>query len=127
MVDLLSKGIDPAVTVRIAKIMQSTSFDIGDGLRTFKGVQQGSVISPSLFNVYIDSLIEALKSSTTDIHAWADDISFTCKNKQQLIKAINIAEEWCLKKGMAINKAKSGILALRKDRRTRQVSFKQIN
>ena len=127
MVDLLSKGIDPAVTVRIAKIMQSTSFDIGDGLRTFKGVQQGSVISPSLFNIYIDSLIETLKSDTIAIHAWADDISFTCKNKQQLIRAINSAEEWCSKKGMAINKAKSGILALRKDRRTRQVSFKQIN
>ena len=88
MADLMEMELPPEVITVIAKIMQSTSCDIGNGITTHRGVQQGSVLSPTLFAIYINSLIKEIKDTTVGRFAFADDLSFVCENKLQLVKTI---------------------------------------
>jgi hypothetical protein len=50
--------------------------------------------------------------------AYADDLAFTCKTKEDLRRAIRVTNSWCERTGMEVNRDKSAILVLRKDRRT---------
>jgi hypothetical protein len=50
--------------------------------------------------------------------AYADDLAFTCRNKENLRRAIRATNAWCSETGMEVNNEKSAIMVLRKDRRT---------
>ena len=77
-------------------------------LRTMNfGVPQGSILSPTLFSIFINDLL----SSTTFLqsHAYADDTVFygsdsstgiLCRKAQNDINVIN---QWCIDNGMFIN------------------------
>ena len=69
----------------------------------------------------MNSLIVELQQTSNYVAAWADDIAFVCSSRQELVQAINTAESWCKRMGMQLNKDKSVILAVRVDRRTKQV------
>jgi endonuclease/exonuclease/phosphatase family metal-dependent hydrolase len=79
-----------------------------------KGVAQGSLLSPALFNIFIEDLVESiateLKISIEDILLYADDILILCQSQEQIIKCIQIIERWSYTNGMELNKNKSGIL-----------------
>lgn len=88
---------------------------IGD--ESFKancGVAQGSVISPALFNIFIEDLAYELQDKAKihldDIMMYADDILTLCTSINQLKDAIQIIEDWCNRNGMFLNKSKSGIV-----------------
>ena len=84
---------------------------------TKRGLIQGSMISPYLFNIYFENILEKIKEETgVEIYAFADDLLFTSNDLNEIKKAINLFEEWCLKEKMLINKAKnkSGIIILQK-------------
>jgi len=88
---------------------------IGDkSLKSNKGVAQGSLISPSLFNIYIEDLSEELKQKADinleDLMYYADDLLTLCSSIEQVRKAIKVITEWSEKNGMLLNKAKSGIV-----------------
>lgn len=80
--------------------------------KTGKGVPQGMMTSPMLFNVFMESLLERLTSDKTRVLAYADDIAIACEDLDSLMKAHEIMEEWCEVNDMKINKIKSGILDL---------------
>ena len=79
-----------------------------------KGVAQGSILSPALFNIFIEDLVEELSKETglsvQQILLYADDILLLCQTVPQLKKCINIIENWSEKNGMKLNKKKSGIV-----------------
>ncbi len=52
------------------------------------------MLSPLLFNIYIDDLIEKLNEIAT-CYAYADDIIIITENMDQLIKCIKLIDEWC--------------------------------
>ena len=80
-----------------------------------RGVLQGSILSPMLFNIYINDLIEEIDKISFEILAYADDIAIICKNKKELINVMNIIEKWSINNKIKINKKKSGILILEKN------------
>ena len=85
----------------------------GSRLRCNKGVAQGSIISPSLFDIYIEDLsTEILKASVNyeDILYYADDILILCTTPRQVEQCIKIIEDWSYANGMILNKNKSGVV-----------------
>ena len=48
------------------------------------GVLQGSLISPMLFNLYINDLIKELNQNSYEILAYADDLCILCERINQL-------------------------------------------
>jgi len=81
-----------------------------------KGVLQGGILSPWLFNIYIDDLVRSLKDINFDVLAYADDIAVICRNREELDKVIDLLEEWSNIDEIAVNKKKSGILVIHNDR-----------
>ena len=77
-----------------------------------RGVLQGSVLSPYLFNIYINDLIEEIDLNAFEVLAYADDIAVICKNKEELLNVMKIVERWSNDNKVNINKKKSGILVI---------------
>ena len=90
-----------------------TKLTIGkEKVEIYKGVMQVSVISPALFNIFIEPMLLELKRefNIEDIFAYADDITLCIYSVNQLRNAINIIETWSNKVGIPVNFKKSGIL-----------------
>ncbi len=88
-----------------------------------KGVLQGSMISPLLFNIFFDSLLSRLHSEglrITQQFAYADDLALGLNDKVQLDKAIDCIEKWSTDMKIQINKAKSGIVQLGAQERSKR-------
>jgi hypothetical protein len=87
-----------------------------------KGLAQGSILSPALFNIFIEDLATSLANeiglSIQEVLFYADDILVLCQTPQQVRRCIWIIEKWSEENGMKLNKKKSGIVvfAPRKDR-----------
>ena len=79
------------------------------------GVAQGSLISPGLFNVYVEPLykkIELQGVPSDCIMAYADDLLIVCSSLDQLKVVIKTVRNWCDKNNFKLNENKSGIVEL---------------
>ena len=84
---------------------------------------QGSIISPALFNIFIEPLLQLLNRefNMEDLFAYADDIAVCVYSIGELSRAIKIIEEWSNKARIPINLRKSGILNIRKTNKTSKI------
>lgn len=103
---------------------------IGDKkIRYNRGVAQGSILSPALFDIYIEDLAEEISLKTElsfeDILFYADDILILCQSPTQIKKCIEIIEKWSELNGMELNKKKSAILPL-SSRMAKDIPFMKL-
>lgn len=95
----------------------------GSRLKCNKGVAQGSVISPALFDIYIEDLslkLQEQEINLEDILLYADDMLVLCTSPHQVEACIKTIERWSSENGMKLNKDKSGIVVFG-NRKSRQI------
>ena len=73
-------------------------------LKVNKGVAQGSIISPALFNIFIEDLAIEISNVTglskEDILLYADDLLALCSSVQELKKVTQVIDNWAKSNGM---------------------------
>ena len=74
------------------------------------GLPQGSVLSPHLFNLFIDTSLRELEKVDLDFWAYADDVAFGFRNEEEYDKKIKIINQWCSKYEMALNHNKCELM-----------------
>ena len=77
------------------------------------GLLQDSMLSPLLFNCFINDLIDDLEKLTVDMLSYVDDSVFICKNTIQIDNTISCITKWWENNKMKINNNKSGILEVK--------------
>ena len=89
------------------------------------GVLQGSLISPMLFDLYINDLINELDVNAFDVLAYADDLCVLCEGRSQLMNVINIIDKWSTLNKIKVNKLKSGIMLLKHNDNTNENNIEE--
>jgi len=81
-----------------------------------KGVMQGSILSPALFNIYLEPLIDELSAELgyKNVLAYADDIALLVTSFRQLDFAIERILAWSELTRVPINHQKSAIMNIKK-------------
>ena len=82
----------------------------GQEIKTQRGLVQGSVLSPVLFNLYINDLMWHLEFEKIKSWAYADDIAWVWESIDKTRQAIEIVNKWAFENKMIINPQKSGIM-----------------
>ena len=81
-----------------------------------KGLFQGSLLSPALFNWYINDLAETLNSGSEqglpNAILFADDIMLQTRGVDHGQQMLNQTHAWCIENDMAVNIAKCGTFSI---------------
>ena len=126
---LLERGMCP-LTVRLLlnmytnqKLQVKWNNDLSSKFEVTNGVRQGGILSPLLFTVYIDELLEKLKRNGIGCHmghhfvgalGYADDIILLCPSVAGLKNMIKICEEYANEHNIIFNGSKSKYLVFGK-------------
>ena len=78
-------------------------------IHTKTGLIQGSVLSPILFNIFLNDLLWTYEQKEITTRAYADDIVWIWSSIIQAREAIDIMKIWWRENQMTINENKSGI------------------
>ena len=80
------------------------------------GVRQGDVLSPTLFGLYINDLVQELKDGSSGINLgelivvcllYADDLVLVSESPEDLQKMLDILNNWCKRWRLRVNISKS--------------------
>ena len=94
-----------------------------DWFNVTNGLKQGCLLSPILFNIYINDLVTLIKESCTGISIagenvcllmYADDLVLLARNEKGLQCMLDILHQWCMEWKININTDKSEVIHFRK-------------
>jgi hypothetical protein len=116
LIDKIKYKLPDYVVNNIIILLNSgyVSIDGRDIINVNRGVGQGRLCSPLLFNIYVNDLLDDLDNSCVPM-AYADDLLSLCEDYNKLEKTIDILETWCYNNKIEINKKKSGIIIINGD------------
>ena len=115
---LIDRGIPDELLYQISTRITFSRGKYKDEFIDFEtGVPQGAVLSPVLFNLYIDDLIVKLNEHGEAL-AFADDIVIVTEGLLNMDRTIKIIDKWSHENLIKVNKSKSAIMGIRNDRRT---------
>ena len=92
------------------------------------GLKQGCLLSPILFNLYINDLVTTIKQSCSGLSIggenvctlmYADDLVLLAKNENDLQSMLDALSSWCEQWQISINSDKSEVVHFRSKGRTR--------
>jgi hypothetical protein len=125
---LEASGVKPRTLNIIRLLYNSYHFTLPGGTpnRVNSGVAQGSLVSPILYDWYINDLVRALSKEfgQDSTYAYADDIAVLCLGNSEVRRALSVTEVWAASNGAQINKKKCGLLRITK--RETPVGIKEI-
>ena len=75
---------------------------------------QGGILSPKLFNIFYDTLINKIDNLGFFIIAYADDITIAVINNKDIKNTTKEVENWAKEYEMKFNKEKSVIIIHKK-------------
>ncbi len=116
---LIQKGVVGKMSFAIKSIYRHTSACVNvNGRLTqpfskMSGVRQGDSLSPTLLNLFLNSLSKMLNDSGYGVKLngriishllYADDLVLLAKNEQDLQRLHDVVGAWCVKLGLRINK-----------------------
>ena len=78
----------------------------GDKIWVNRGQIQGSMLSPDLFNVFINDLIGILSKARLTPIVYADDLAVICDGESRLFEAIDLIETWAGQNDIEVIKKK---------------------
>ncbi|KAI5754342.1 hypothetical protein M8J77_007902 [Diaphorina citri] len=122
------KGLEPQVVSWMISMLQSrlTTASLGKEkvtIQATRGCPQGGVISPLLWSMVVDELLNLLTSNGYEVIGYADDIVIIIRGKYEEVisdlmqNALNITARWCRSNGLSINPNKMTIVPFTRKRR----------
>ena len=109
-----------------------TSYGISEPMEITRGLKQGCLSSPLLFNIYLNDLVTELKSMGKGVNVnrlhvpvllYADDIVLFANSPRDLQDMLNKLVDWCSRWGLMLNCEKTKIVHFRSNRK-RKTNFK---
>jgi hypothetical protein len=95
-----------------------------DWFNVSTGLRQGCLLSPLLFNLYINDLVNVIKQSCTGIPIggenvcilmYADDLVLLARNERDLQNMLDVLAHWCQQWNVKVNAEKTEIVHFRKN------------
>lgn len=117
----VNKGMENSVVNWIDNMLRhrTISSTIGDSTMRIvatRGCPQGGVLSPLLWNITVDSLLEKLDRNHHYAQAYADDVAILCRGPhlptiyERMQNALRIVESWCNENSLSVNPRKTEMI-----------------
>jgi hypothetical protein len=125
---LLKRNMSPLLLRLLLHMYTSQSLQVKWGSKTSytfgvsNGVKQGGVLSPILFAVYMDELLNKLESSGTGCHVgaefvgavgYADDLTLMAPSLSSLKSLVNMCEQYAREFDIQFNGSKSQLMCFK--------------
>lgn len=88
--------------------------DLSEPVPQHRGLPQGDSVSPLLFVLFINSLLERLERRKVFVKMFADDLVTASENIDELQQALSALSIWCQENSMTVNTSKTKALKFRR-------------
>ena len=89
--------------------------ELKDWQPTERGTPQGSVISPTLANLYLNPLDHELEQRGWKMVRYADDFVVLCRTKEEAQRVLNYLRQWTTGAGLTLHPTKTRIVEARSE------------